>query len=316
MRPLISVISPVYKSEKIVEILVSDMKIVLSKITENYEIVLVCDGSPDNSWNIIKKCCKDDKRIIGINLSRNFGQHYALSAGLKYSHGNYTIVIDCDLQDNPEDIVRMYKLAVNDNYDIIFTRRKHRKDGFLKRMSSKIYNSIYQFISGITTDSSISNFGLYSKKVIDSFNSMNDVSRSFQSLISYLGFKSTIIDTEHRKRYEGRSSYSLKKLLRLSEDIIIANSNRPLRIGIALGLAMNILSFVLIIYNICIYFTQSILPGFSSSIVSIWFVGGTIVMMLGIIGLYIDKIFNQVKNRPLYFIDEIINEPTIKHEAE
>ena len=305
-KPIISVVSPVYKSEKIVGELVRKLKETITEITSDYEIILVCDGSPDNSWTEIKKCCKEDGHVIGINLSRNFGQHPALSAGLKYAKGDYIVVIDCDLQDNPDEIKRMYQLA-NQGYDIIHTRRVGRKDGFLKRMSSKVFNSVYKFLSGLETDGSVPNFGMYARKVIDEYNKMEEKARGFLTLISYLGFKTITIDIEHRARYEGKSSYSLIKLLKLSEDVILSNSNRPLRLGILLGTVMTLLSIVLVIYNLVIYFTESVLPGFSASIISIWFVGGVIVTMLGIIGLYIDKIFTQVKNRQLYIIDEVIN---------
>lgn len=305
-NPLISVVSPVYKSEKIVAELVSQLKGAITQITENYEIILVCDGSPDNSWNEIKKCCVADNRVVGISLSRNFGQHPALSAGLKYTKGDYVVVIDCDLQDNPMEIVRMYELA-KQGYDIVHTRRIGRKDGPLKKLSSKLFNFFYKALSGMKTDSSIPNFGMYSRKVVDEFNKMGEVSRSFQSLMSHLGFNTIIIDIEHQSRFEGKSSYSLSKLLKLSEDVIIANSNRPLRIGIGLGSIMTLLSFVFVIYNLVLYFTNSVIPGFSSTIISIWFVGGMIVMMIGVLGLYIDRIFNQVKNRQIFIVDEVIN---------
>lgn len=305
-NPLISVVSPIYKSEKIVAELVSQLKNALTRITEDFELILVCDGSPDNSWNEILKCCAADKRVVGISLSRNFGQHPALSAGLKYAKGDYVVVIDCDLQDNPSEIIRMYEL-IKQGYDIVRTRRIKRKDGFVKRLSSKAFNTVYKFLSGMKTDGSIPNFSMFSRKVVDEFNKMGEVSRSFQSLMLYLGFKTVTIDIEHQNRYEGKSSYSFVKLLKLSEDVIISNSNRPLRIGVAIGAVMTLLSLVLVIYNTVLYFTKSIVPGFSSTIISIWFVGGVILMMMGVMGLYIDRIFNQVKNRQIYIVDEVIN---------
>ena len=175
----------------------------------------MCDGSPDNSWNEILKCCVEDKRVVGINLSRNFGQHPALSAGLKYAKGECVVVIDCDLQDNPTEIIRMYELK-NQGYDIVHTRRIKRKDGLMKRLSSKVFNAVYTFLSGMKVDGSVPNFCMLSKKVVEEFNKMGEVSRSFQSLTSYLGFKTITIDTEHQNRYEGKSSYSIMKLLKLN----------------------------------------------------------------------------------------------------
>lgn len=302
----ISVVSPVYKAEKIIEELVLRIEESVSKITDDYEIILVCDGSPDNSWNEIARICRNNKQVVGINLSRNFGQHYAISSGLKYAKGDWVVLLDCDLQDDPDFISLLYE-KVMQGYDMAVAKRENRQDSYMKCLSSVLYNKVYQYLSDITIDSSISNYGIYSKKVIQEYNKMIDVSRSFQSLIGYLGFKIAVVKVRHAKRYEGKSSYSWKKLLRISSDIIISNSNKPLKIALKVGFLMTVISIVLIIYNLANYLSNAVVPGFSSTIISIWFVGGINVFILGILGLYIDKIFNQVKCRPIYIVSEIIN---------
>lgn len=306
MNPHISVVSPVYKAERIVPELVRRIFQSVSSITSNFEIILVCDGSPDNSWVEIDKCCRNDTRVVGINLSRNFGQHNAITAGLKCSRGDWIIVLDCDLQDNPYEIPALYRKAT-EGYDIVVTKRLLRKDGFFKRLSSTIFNKFYNFVSGLNIDKSISNFGIYSRAVIDEFNNMGEVARSFQSLISYLGFATAAIELPHSDRFEGKSSYSLKTLFQLGTDVIISNSNKPLKLAIGLGGIVTFISIVLIIYNFVLYFTRNVISGFSSTIISIWFIGGLNMLMLGVFGLYIDKIFNQVKNRPLFIISQAIN---------
>ena len=307
-NPYLSVVSPVYKAENIVHELVRRIVNSVEQITQEYEILLVCDGSPDNSWEKIKEECSSNEKVRGIRLSRNFGQHYAITAGLEKSKGEWIVLMDCDLQDQPEDIGRMLDYAKVNEYDAVVAKRINRKDKFLKRMSSVSYNKFFHWISGINTDSSLSNYGVYNRNVINAFCRMNDVSRSFQSLLAYLGFRIGALEVEHSERYEGKSSYSWKKLFALSSDIILSNSNKPLKLTVKMGLIITILSILMVIYNIIVYLLDNVQPGFSSTIISIWFVGGLNVFVLGVFGLYLDKIFNQVKGRPIYIISEVLNE--------
>lgn len=304
---LLSIVSPVYRGEKMVNELVRRICESVNKITEEYEIILVNDYSPDKSWNAILEACRKDKRVKGINLSRNFGQHYAITAGLSYAKGKWVVVMDCDLQDRPEEIPNLYNKAL-EGYDIVYAQRKVRQDKFLKRMSSKIFHSVYDYLSGLKTDNSIANFGIYSYKVIREFNRMKERSRSFPSLVSYLGFKNTCIEVQHAERYEGKSSYSFKKLCTLAFNVIIANSNKPLRLAVFWGFIISFVSLLLAFYNVLAYYLDLILvPGFTTIVFSIWFVGGCLMAQIGILGLYIGKIFDQVKGRQLFIIDEEVN---------
>lgn len=306
-RPLFSIISPVYKAEKIVPELVRRITDSVKKVTEDYEIVLVCDGSPDNSWIAIKEECSKDEKVKGINLSRNFGQHYAITAGMRFAKGDWIVLLDCDLQDPPEEISRLYSKAL-EGYDIVQSRRMHRKDGFFKRLSSKTFHLVFDWFSGMKTDSTISNLGIYNRKVIDAFNSMQETSRSFGTLLSYVGFKKCTIEVEHSERFEGKSSYSFGKLMKLMFDVTISNSNKPLRIITVIGLLFSVLAFMLALYNVVAYYVGiNNLQGFTTTVFSIWFMGGMLMMVLGVLGLYIGKIFNQVKQRPLFIVDEAIN---------
>ena len=157
----LSIVSPVYKGEKMLPELVSRIERSVSKITNEYEIILVNDKSPDNSWNIIKCICKNNPHIKGVNLSRNFGQHYAISAGLSLVQGDWIIVMDCDLQDRPEEIPNLIA-KTQEGYDIIYARRAIRTDGFFKKLSSTIFHSTFDWLSGSKTDKTIANFGAYS----------------------------------------------------------------------------------------------------------------------------------------------------------
>ena len=289
------------------EELVRRISLSVSDVTDEFEVILVNDASPDESWIQIKRLCSHDKRVKGINLSRNFGQHYAISAGLALVTGDWIIVMDCDLQDCPEEIPRLYE-KTQEGFDIVYARRIDRKDGYFKRFSSTFFHVVFDWFSGMKTDKSIANFGIFSKQVIAEFNKMPEKARSFGSLIGYLGFRIGTIDVEHSQRGEGKSSYNLAKLLKLSFDIIISNSNKPLRIATTMGLLMAFVSFILAIYNIVAKLMGIIqVPGFTTTVFSIWFVGGILLFVLGIIGLYIGKIFDQVKDRPLFVIKDSVN---------
>lgn len=279
----------------------------VSTITEDYEIILVNDASPDNSWEEIVKQCALNPKVKGINLSRNFGQHYAITAGLHYAKGDWVVVMDCDLQDRPEEIPNLYKKAM-EGYDIVYARRVARKDGFLKKQSSQWFHRVFNWLSGLKSDSTIANFGIYKHCVIDEFNKMPEKARSFPSLVQYLGFKDTAIDVQHAERAEGKSSYNLHKLLKLSFDVIVSNSNKPLRLAVGLGFGMAVVSFLLAVYNVIARWVGIIrVPGYTTTLFSIWFVGGLLLFVMGILGLYIGKIFDQVKGRQLFIVKDKVN---------
>ena len=304
----ISVVSPVYKAELIVDELIKRLTNELSKITDKYEIILVEDGGPDNSWGKIEAQCKQDKHITGIKLSRNFGQHRAITAGLDYCTGEWIIVMDCDLQDRPEEIPNLYKKA-KEGYDAVFARRELRQDSAIKKMSSYVFARFFTWLSGSNFDNSIANFGIYNRKVIESVNKMREPMRSFTPMVFWVGFNNTTIDVVHASRFEGKTSYNFRKLLRLALDISIAFSDKPLLLTIKLGLTISAISFMLIIYYIYKYISGQILqPGYASLILSTWMVSGIIIFVLGIIGLYIGKIFDGIKQRPLYIVQNIIAE--------
>lgn len=305
--PHISIVSPVYRGEKMVAELVRRNVESVSTITNDYEIILVNDASPDNSWDEIVKQCAVNAKVKGINLSRNFGQHYAITAGLHYAKGDWVVVMDCDLQDRPEEIPNLFRKA-QEGFDIVYARRVIRKDTFLKRLSSSLFYSIYNWLSGLNSDKAIANFGIYKHCVIEEYNNMPEKVRFFPSLIKYLGYKDTAINVEHAERIEGKSSYNIYKLLKLSSDVIVSNSNKPLRMAVGVGLSMSALSFLLALYNIIAKWVGIIVvPGYTTTIFSIWFVGGLLLLMMGILGLYIGKIFNQVKGRQIFIVKDKLN---------
>lgn len=303
----LSVVSPVYQGENMLEELVARISKAVAPLTSDYEIILVNDCSPDASWEEIKTLCARDAKVKGINLAHNFGQPYAITAGLSYAQGDYIAVIDCDLQNKPEDLPALFLKAM-EGYDIVSARRVHRDDTFLKRMSSAVFHRIYDFLSGFSTDKAVAEFGVYSKRIVKVYCSIPEYSRSFVELIHTLGFRKTGIDVMHDHRLEGKSSYNLSRLLRLSFNAIISNSNRPLQLAVTLGFIMSLFSFLMAVYNIFAKFAGwNEVAGYTTTVFSIWFVGGLLLFMMGILGLYIGKIFDQVKGRPVFIVQDTLN---------
>ena len=307
MTPRISIVSPVYKGEHMVAELVRRNVESVSLITDDYEIILVNDASPDNSWAEIVKQCAANPKVKGLNLSRNFGQHYAISAGLSFASGEWVVVMDCDLQDRPEEIPNLYRKA-QEGFDIVYARRAVRKDGVVKKSTSALFYRVFRYLSGIQSDKAVANFGIYHKRVIEEFNKMPEQSRFFPSQVKYLGFKDTAIDVEHNERSEGKSSYNLLKRFKLGFDVIVSNSNKPLRFAVGLGFCMSALSFILALYNVIAKWAGVIrVPGYTTTVFSIWFVGGLLLLVMGIMGLYIGKIYDQVKGRQLFIVKDKVN---------
>lgn len=306
-NPLISVVVPEYRGARMVKDLVARISEGCRAISEDFEIILVNDASPDDAWAQICLACESDPRVKGLNLSRNFGQPYAIAAGMAYTRGQWVVVMDCDLQDNPDYIKPMYEKAL-EGWDMVVARRIGKQFGWFRKKSSSLFNRIFSRMSGLKTDPAIGNYGIYSRKVVDEYNRMKEYSRGFQPLVEYLGFRKTSIDVKHSKRAEGKSSYTLRKLMKLSSDIIISNSNKPLKVAVYLGFVMAIISFVLALYNVIAKLVGAIsLPGYTSTVFSIWFVGGILLCVLGVLGLYIGRIFDQVKGRQLFIVMDKVN---------
>jgi len=302
-----SIVSPVYRAEKIIPTLVKRIEDSISQITSNYEIILVEDCGPDNSWAAIESIAKTNLRVKGIKLSRNFGQHYAITAGLDQCKGEWIVVMDCDLQDQPEEIINLYAKA-KEGFDIVLARRAQRKDGFFKRFFSAAFYKTLSYLTGSEQDETVANFGIYSKKVIDAVVSMREYIRYFPTMIKWVGFESAKIDVVHDSREEGESSYNFKKLLKLALEIILAFSDKPLRLMIKIGLIISLISVVIAIDAIYSWLNGDIsVLGYTSIIVSIWLLSGIIISTLGLVGLYVGKTFEGVKNRPIYLIQKKIN---------
>jgi len=300
--PLISVIIPVYKAEDCLAELHRRLIASLETITDDFEIVMVEDCGGDRSWEMIQELAKADSRIKGIQFSRNFGQHYGITAGLDYCSGDWAVVMDCDLQDRPEEIPRLYAKAM-EGYDVVLARRIKRKDAAGKLLASRLFYRIFAWLADMDYDPAVGNFRIVSRKVIDGFRSMREQLRFFGGMVSWLGFPTASIDVRHAERFAGETSYDFRALWRLAWDTIIAYSDKPLRLSVRLGFLIAGAALIAGV-GFLVYASTHAVPvmGWSSLIISIYFLGGLIIANLGIIGIYLGKTFDEAKKRPLYVV--------------
>lgn len=302
----IGAVIPVYQCAACLPELYRRLSPVLQKISPNFEVVFVNDGSKDNAWQVIKNLSSKDSRIKGLNLSRNFGQHPAISAGLSISTAEWVVVMDCDLQDQPEEIAKLYQKAM-EGFDVVVASRTERQDNYFRKMVSWFFYGTLSYLTDTKHDPTVANFGIYHRKMIDSILSMGERLRYFPLMVRWGGFDTITIPVEHARRLSGKTSYSLKKMLDLSIDVILAFSDKPLRLVVKFGVAVSLLSLIYVVYVVARAITgMSPVEGWSSLIASIWLIFGMLTMILGVIGLYVGKTFDEAKKRPIYVIKEKI----------
>jgi glycosyltransferase involved in cell wall biosynthesis len=299
----ICVVAPIYNESTIISEFIKQVSINLRMISNDYEIILVDDGSDDNSWEIISQEAQSDKKIKAIKLSRNFGHHYAITAGIHKANAKWTVVMDADLQDRPEVIQDLYKKAI-EGFQVVFVSRTNRPESFLYMLAQKIFYKSLNILSGLKFDSRQANFSIISFTVVEAFKNFPENSRFYVSTIKWLGFKMGEIKADHGTRFSGKPSYTIKKRLKLATDIILSFSDRPLKFAIGLGLVLAIFACTMTGW---IFWQASqsdtVVLGWPSIMASIFFVGGAVLTVLGILGIYLDKVFSEVKRRPLYIIE-------------
>lgn len=305
--PLLSIISPVYGAEGVLDALVNRVSQAIKPFVHEFEIILVEDASPDHSWEELKDLAAGNPRVKALRLSRNFGQHYAITAGLDKAEGDWVVVMDCDLQDVPEEIPRLLQKAL-EGFDIVLARRVDRIDHWWTRMTSKLFYGVLSYLTGTKQDHTVANFGIYHIKVIDAIRQMREPIRYFPTMVKWVGFEKAYLDVRHAAREEGSSGYNFRKRLKLALDIMLAYSNKPLLLTVQLGLIIAgtsfLVSLVVLVFALLGKYTVS---GYASLMMSLWFLAGLIIFILGVNGLYLAKVFEGVKNRPIYFIKESIN---------
>jgi dolichol-phosphate mannosyltransferase len=306
--PHISVVVPVYGCSECLILLTKRLEDSLLSISPDYEIILVNDSSPDFSWNVIKDVAGKNPKIKGINFSRNFGQHYAISAGLDFASGEWVVVMDCDLQDQPEEIKKLYNRAL-EGYDIVYGVSEFRgKRNFITKLLRVVYFKLYDFFANNNFKTENLSFYIISRNVRNNMVLFREHSRHISSIMRHVGFKIIGIPIDHKEREFGKSTYNFSKRVKLALVGLIAHSSTLLRFSFYLGFIFSFFSFSYGIYILFIkIFMSYSVPGFTSLATLIAFSTGLILTVLGIIGIYLENIYLETKNRPLYIVKDYIN---------
>ena len=303
----LSIVSPVYRAEGCLHELYRRLRNIGEQITPDFELVLVEDCGPDGSWEILEELAGKDTRVKAIRLSRNFGQHCAITAGLDVASGEWVVVMDCDLQDPPEAIPQLLAKA-REGHDVVFARRIARKDHWAKTLSGCVFYRVLSLLTGEPYDAAVANFSISSRKAITAFRQYREIDRSFPMIMRRIGFDHATVDVPHAPRYTGSSSYTWRKLLAFAMQNVLASSTRPLAISVQFGACVALASLGFAIYVLTRYLLHSIaVPGWASLALLTSFLFGLLFVQLGVIGLYLGRTFEQSKQRPLYHIDHARN---------
>lgn len=304
-QPVLSVVIPTYNAEQSLKSLYERLITSISQITANFEIVFVEDCGPDRSWQCLRELAQNNPYIRAIKLSRNFGQHAAITAGLSACKGQWAVVMDCDLQDPPEDILKLWQKA-QEGYDIVLAKRIGKKQSFIRQMVSAVYFKLLELFTMSHIDGDYGTFSIISRKVVDAYLNVKDKNRHYLMILQWLGFKRTSVEYQHGERHHGTSSYSFVDLIRHAIQGLFFQTTVLLQTIVGIGLLVSLCGAIGVVWTIWHYLAYSAQPGWSSIIVVLLTIGGMIIVSLGVIGLYIGQIFDQVKQRPLFVMDQEI----------
>ncbi|AKS38215.1 glycosyltransferase [Anoxybacillus gonensis] len=300
-----SVVIPVYNEALVIRETYKRLKRVMEQTDGAYELLFVNDGSKDDTLDMLKELAVRDDTVKYLDFSRNFGHQIAITAGMDYASGEAIVIIDADLQDPPELILEMIE-KWKEGYDVVYAKRTKRKgETFFKRATAYAFYRLLRAATEIDIPLDTGDFRLIDRKVRDELVGMRERSRFVRGLVSWVGFKQTAIEYERDERFAGETKYPLKKMIRFSLDGITSFSYKPLKLASLLGF---LLSFVSVVWMIAVLylklFTHSTVTGWSSLVMTVLFFNGVVLIMLGVIGEYIGRIYDEVKHRPLYILKE------------
>jgi len=307
---VISIVLPIYNEEAGLASFVSELSLELTKTSENAEVIFVNDGSKDNSLTLIKRLCEENKDFKYIDLSRNFGHQIAVSAGIDYAKGDKIMLIDSDGQDPPA-VMHQMLAKMEEGYDVVYAQRIKRADeSALKKLTAKFFYKFLNKITSIEIPVDTGDFRIINRKVANALKQMPEKQRYLRGQIAWLGFKQTAVSYERLGRNAGETGYTYRKMIRLALDAITSFSNWPLRLATLSGFFCAFVGFFLILYTLYARFIlKQYEPGWPSLMITIIFLGGIQLLGIGMIGEYISRINDNVKNRPLYLVGETNIEP-------
>ncbi|HBS88214.1 MAG: glycosyltransferase [Bacteroidetes bacterium GWF2_38_335] len=301
----LSVIIPIYNEELNISLLHSRLKKVIDSLNVSWEFIFINDGSKDNSLILIKELAKNDQRIKYISFSRNFGHQVAVTAGLDACVGDSVVIIDADLQDPPELITDLYN-KFREGYDVVYARRKARKgESIMKKITAKIFYRILKSITSVNIPVDTGDFRIISRKIVDILKQMPEKHKYLRGQISWAGYNQTFIEYNRDERNAGKTGYTYKKMMSFAMDGVTSFSNFPLKIVTYAGFLVSLVAFIMIVYALYSRFiTKDYVQGWTSLMISVLFIGGIQLISIGIIGQYLSRINDNVRNRPLYIIGE------------
>ncbi|MCD6162475.1 MAG: glycosyltransferase family 2 protein [candidate division Zixibacteria bacterium] len=304
-KTVLSVVIPVLNEEGNVAYLLESLIKDIKQLDVSYEIIFIDDGSSDKTWHLITEASKKNAHIKGISLSRNFGHQNAVFTGLHYASGKAIITMDGDCQHPPEKIAELYN-AWQKGFKIVNTKRIDSEDfSFIKRFTSRLFNKIFSLLSGLPMSKGLSDFRLIDRQVVDVIKDMRDTDLFFRGITHWVGFSATTITFQANKRYSGSTKFSLWKLFKFSISAILSFSIVPLKFSIWLGFITSLLAFAELVYIFIRYIQGISVPGWASTLTVISFMFGMLFILLGIIGAYLGNIFETLKNRPRFLIQDM-----------
>ncbi|WP_079914374.1 glycosyltransferase family 2 protein [Paenibacillus sp. 32352] len=300
-----SIIVPMFNEQEVIEETYRRLKRVMDTLDERYELLFVNDGSKDRTADIVKELCAEDANVRLLNFARNFGHQIAITAGMDHAEGQAIVVIDADLQDPPEVILEMIELWKN-GYDVVYGKRLERKgETWFKKWSAHLFYRLLKSMTSVDIPVDAGDFRLIDRKVCDVMKSMTEKNRYVRGLVSWTGFNQTFVEYTREERWAGVTKYPLRKMLRFAVDAIASFSYKPLKAAAYLGFLVSAVSFIYIL--VVVYqrlFTNTTITGWASTVAINLFFNGIVLIILGIIGEYIGRIYDETKGRPLYIIWE------------
>ncbi|MFD0673995.1 glycosyltransferase family 2 protein [Cohnella sp. GCM10027633] len=304
----LSVIVPMYNEEEVIEVTYNRLRAVLQSLGETYEIVFVNDGSRDKTASIVRGICARDRTVKLIDFSRNFGHQIAVTAGMDHAGGRAVVLIDADLQDPPEIILDMVA-KWREGYDVVYGKRMERKgETWFKKATAAMFYRLLRSMTSVNIPVDTGDFRLMDRKVCDALTGMRERSRFIRGMVSWAGFKQTSAEYVREERFAGETKYPLRKMLRLSLDAITSFSTKPLKLAGVLGFLLSAAGFIYLF--VVLYqrlFTDTTMPGWTSLIVISLLFNGITLSLLGVLGEYIGRIYEETKGRPLYLVSDTVN---------
>jgi glycosyltransferase involved in cell wall biosynthesis len=304
LRPQLSVVVPCYGCESCLHALHAALVEALTPLVPSFELILVDDRSKQGDWRVISELAAKDPRVRGVRLNRNFGQHSAIAAGLAYAEGHFVAVMDCDLQDPPKELHKLYARAVA-GVPVVFARRLGRKVGLLKRFNSWAFAKVHAVLGGFKTDAGIGNYSVLARRVVLQLRQFKERTRNYGMHVGWLGFQTEFVDIESAARHSGESTYTLGKQLKHALSTILSQSTRPLYLSAGVGFFFSSSSALYALYLVGRKVMMGVsVEGWTSVMVGLFFLSGVMMVNMGVLGLYLGNVFLDVKGRPTFVVEE------------